>query len=166
MLFIKCSNCSFLEPLDGMSWFEAKGRCKEKGGKLVEIDSDEEERALVSYHGFSVSNFWIGLTDMRSEGDWRLASNGLEPSFLNWAEREPSNRTDNVDCAVFGVGINDAQTSIYSWFALDCQSKQLESSLWPMHALCELDHPVGNTSTESITTKGKSIKQWKIHEWQ
>ena len=76
MLFIKCSNCSFLEPLDGMSWFEAKGRCKEKGGKLVEIDSDEEERALVSYHGFSVSNFWIGLTDMRSEGDWRLASNG------------------------------------------------------------------------------------------
>ena len=30
-----------------MTWYAAKDRCKAKGGKLVEIDSEEENTALV-----------------------------------------------------------------------------------------------------------------------
>ena len=31
-----------------MTWYAAKDRCKAKGGKLVEIDSEEENTALVN----------------------------------------------------------------------------------------------------------------------
>ncbi len=30
-----------------MTWFEAKDHCEREGGKLVEIDSEEENTALV-----------------------------------------------------------------------------------------------------------------------
>ena len=77
-----------------MSWFKAKDHCEGNGGKLVEIDSEEENTALVeeiNRKGYKSRNmnFWIGLTDKRNEGDWRLASNDLKPSFRKWAEGEP-----------------------------------------------------------------------------
>ena len=62
-----------------MTWFEAKDHCEREGGKLVEIDSEEENTALaeeINRRGYTDKNmnFWIGLTDARHEGDWRLAS--------------------------------------------------------------------------------------------
>ena len=77
-----------------MSWFAANAHCKRIGGKLVEIDSKEENAALVeeiNKRGFTGINFWMGLTDLESEGDWRLASNGLEPQYENWHEGQPNN---------------------------------------------------------------------------
>ena len=54
-----------------MVWAEAKKHCDEKGGKLVEIDSEVENIALVeeiNRRGYSENNmnFWIGL---KREGD-------------------------------------------------------------------------------------------------
>ena len=49
-----------------MSWFDANEHCKNEGGKLVEIDSEEENTALVekiNRRGYKNMNFWIGLTD-------------------------------------------------------------------------------------------------------
>ena len=51
-----------------MSWFDANEHCKNEGGKLVEIDSEEENTALVeeiTRRGYKDKNmnFWIGLTD-------------------------------------------------------------------------------------------------------
>ena len=62
-----------------MTWFEAQEHCEGEGGKLVEIDSEEENTALVveiNRRGYAVKNinFWLGLSDLESEGDWRLAS--------------------------------------------------------------------------------------------
>ena len=51
-----------------MSWFLANEHCKKEGGKLVEIDSEEENTALIKeinrrrYKDKNM-NFWIGLTD-------------------------------------------------------------------------------------------------------
>ena len=63
-----------------MSWFAAKEHCEGKGGKLVEINSEEENIALVdeiNRRGYADRNmhFWIGLTEMTEvEGEWRLVS--------------------------------------------------------------------------------------------
>ena len=51
-----------------MSWFAAKEHCKKEGGKLVEIDSEEENAALVdeiNRRGYTDKkmHFWIGLTE-------------------------------------------------------------------------------------------------------
>ena len=51
-----------------MNWFEANDHCKREGGKLVEIETEEENTALVEEgkrRGLKNRNIWIGLTDMR-----------------------------------------------------------------------------------------------------
>ena len=104
-----------------MDWFKANDHCKEKGGKLVEIDSEDENTALVeeiNRKGYKSRNmnFWIGLTDKRNEGDWRLASNGMEPSCLNWDvdDGQPNNKGDNEDCARLRIGPEYAAKDMWS----------------------------------------------------
>ena len=84
-----------------MSWFNARSYCVKEGGKLVELDSQEENEALVDEikkNRFTERNmnFWIGLSDLRKEGDWRLASDASQPSYLNWDsdEEEPNKEGD------------------------------------------------------------------------
>ena len=103
-----------------MNLFEAKDHCKREGGNLVEIDSKEENTALIEEikgKGFSDKLFWMGMTDRGSEGDWILETNGSEPSHLNWGDREPDGgRKEN--CAViwnnkhFGVTWSDVSLDI------------------------------------------------------
>ena len=143
-----------------MTWFEAKEHCEKERGKLVEIDSEEENTALVDEingKGYTDRNmnFWIGLTDLESEGDWRLASNGLKPSYLNWGWRQPNNRGENENCARIKIlslpGFDRADT----WSDIDCNSTKGYHS-WisiEMHALCEFDRSRESPSTESSTTE-------------
>ena len=53
--------------------------------------------------------FWIGLTDLRKEGVWKLESNGATANYQNWDESykdnpEPNNHGGNEDCAHLRVG--------------------------------------------------------------
>ena len=65
-----------------MNWFEGKDHCKREGGNLVEIDSKEENTALIEEikgKGFSDKLFWMGMTDRGSEGEWgKSPQNGTE----------------------------------------------------------------------------------------
>ena len=77
-----------------MKGCEAKDYCKADGGKLVEIDSEEENTALteeIKRREYEKMNFWIGLTDRKSERDWVLESSGLTPAYTNWGDTEPNN---------------------------------------------------------------------------
>ena len=122
-------------------------------------------------------NFWIGLSDVKCEGDWRLASNGLKPSYLNWAWGEPNNKWGKEDCAQLSFGSKSSWRD--TWFDVNCHSDtQNPSSLWTMHALCEFDPskestPTGSPSTEgtrtgNTSTEGASSKPWPnepLHEF-
>ena len=143
-----------------MDWFKANDHCKEKGGKLVEIDSEDENTALVeeiNRKGYKTRNmnFWIGLTDKRNEGDWRLASNDLKPSFRKWAEGEPRNLLD-ADCALLRVGPIDSWKD--TWAAMDCNQMSISGEIQvSMYALCEFDPP--KESSEGTSTKFQSSSQ-------
>merc|ERR1712088_708435 len=68
-----------------MTQIEAKKFCEEDQevpARLVEIDSAEENRAIDAEmqrrNSFSQKiNFWLGITDRHSEGDWVLESTGI-----------------------------------------------------------------------------------------
>ena len=135
-----------------MTWFEAKDYCEGKGGKLVEIDSEEENTALVeeiNRKGYTdrKMNFWIGLTDSKSEGDWRLASSGLRPSYLNWHEDQPNNVGGKEHCARIS-----SWKEMDKWFDTDCNSDK------GYPGICEFDPTTGNLSTENIAKEGVQIK--------
>ena len=142
-----------------MTWFEAKDHCEGEGGKLMEIDSEEENTALaeeINRRGYTDKNmnFWIGLTDARHEGDWRLASTGLEPTFLKWHEGQPDNYW-NEDCARFRTSGPDPMfPGRNQWFDIKCNVKDSSGSFpVSLHALCEFDIPVGKPSTEDAATE-------------
>ena len=89
-------------------------------------------------------NFWIGLSDVASEGDWRLASNGLKPSYLNWHKGEPNNHRDE-DCARMRTYSRQKDT----WADAKCDSESLTYLNYGrhyFHALCEYDSLTTNST--------------------
>ena len=116
-----------------MTQSEAKKFCEEEQevpAHLVEIDSAEEDRAIVAelerrkFYSQKI-NFWLGITDRHSEGHWVLESTGKSVVFTDWKSGEPNNagRFGSEHCAY----IND----LYKWNDVHCN----ESS-W-LTALCE-----------------------------
>ena len=143
-----------------MNWFEANDLCKTEGGKLVEIDSKEENTALVEEmikQGYGVKNmhFWMGLTDEGSEGNWRLESNGMEPSYTNWGFNEPNNGPGSLkdeNCAKVGSGLGN-------WNDVDCFMNI--TKIWikkSLHALCEFEDSVESSSTVNPLVEGMYLK--------
>ena len=97
-----------------MSWHESADYCKKMGARLIEINSEDENTAIVAeikkrgYNRRSMWDkkmfFWIGMTDLDEEGTWKLASDDTEASYLNWASNggynpEPNNYAGNEHCA-------------------------------------------------------------------
>jgi len=109
---------------------EAKKFCEEEqevAARLVEIDSEEENRAIVAEikrRNFLLA-FWLGITDRHSEGHWVLESTGKSVVFTNWSSGEPNNAGDE-DCA----HINDGNIYMKTWNDIRCNQQ--------LGALCEM----------------------------
>ena len=135
-----------------MTQSEAKKFCEEEQevpARLVEIDSMEENRAIVAEiqqrDFFSRKiEFWLGITDRHSEGHWVLESTGKSVVFTNWGSWEPNNGNGNrgnrgsENC----VNINtywihqDPSGSLWTWNDVDCNDKP--GNGWMRTALCEI----------------------------
>ena len=95
--------------------------------RLVEIDSEEENRAIVAEikrRNFLLA-FWLGITDRHSEGHWVLESTGKSVVFTNWSSGEPNN-AGGEDCA----HINDGNIYTKNWNDISCNQQ--------LGALCEM----------------------------
>ena len=153
-----------------MTWFAAKEHCMRKGGKLVEIDSEEENTALVdeiNRRGYKKKemHFWIGLTDLEKGGDWRLASNGLKPSYLHWHEGEPNGKGSKQQCARVRVGPKPFWKD--TWSDISCNVETVrnwnhdQGQYYPafsLHALCEFDASKEDTTSDGTTTEGAATE--------
>ena len=83
-----------------MNWFDAHDYCLEIGGYIVEIDTEEEETALLGAFNVYDQDYWIGLTDADTEGEWIWADSGFSPKYTAWAKGEPNDMNNGEDCAV------------------------------------------------------------------
>ena len=136
-----------------MNWFEANDHCKTEGGKLVEIETEEENTALVEEmqrRGFKDKNFWMGLTDRKSEGDWIFESSGKNPSYKNWNTMEANNRWFQMgdlefDCALI------RNSGIWAEFSCDMKNNGLfvEATI-SFHALCEFQESGDSMGTKNL----------------
>ena len=65
---------------------DARAKAVSEGAHLVSINDAAEQKWLVSI--FGSAPYWIGLTDVEKEGEWRW-TNGGAVSYTNWAPIEP-----------------------------------------------------------------------------
>ena len=76
-----------------MRWSKAKEYCQDLGGKLVEIDSPQENEAIVDEikkHSWSKEKkqFWMGLTDRRHEGFFVVESTGKHTTHISKTKKD------------------------------------------------------------------------------
>ncbi|XP_072307504.1 C-type lectin domain family 4 member E-like, partial [Eucyclogobius newberryi] len=117
------------------SWIKSKTFCESMDGRLVKIDSREEQLFLYEKLRTLMSEgedkFWIGLTDSEAEGVWKWTDgSSLNPSLTFWFKgknkTEPDNWTgvdpEGEDCVRMGEQTDNYQEK--SWFDQNCDTPQ------------------------------------------
>merc|ERR1719209_2348094 len=109
------------------TWYESRGECQQSGGYLIEIDSPEEQQAImeeIHRNGWEMDlGFWIGLTDIFHDGTWVWDHLGRPLDFSNWASGEPNNLNglqhcaalEPYDCEWIDVGCDSVKTEQYGY---------------------------------------------------
>ncbi|XP_047455414.1 perlucin-like protein [Mugil cephalus] len=139
---INCTRCppGWLQVLDRclffssdkLDWLASKEKCKEIGGHLAILTTKEQHEAVEKEGrriGQFYTDYWIGLSDIETEGDWRWVDNStLQTPFWNTEKSEPDNNKsggeDGEDCVVV-----DSYNQI--WYDVPC------SFLYPR--ICQMD---------------------------
>ncbi|XP_028996000.1 C-type lectin domain family 4 member M-like [Betta splendens] len=126
------STCYYFSKNDfasGKSWQDSRADCVSQGGDLLVI-SDLEEQQLISDNFPRVSSsslwwlngFWMGLTDVVTEGTWVWVNNVTETERGYWKQGQPSHTgPSKKNCAAFYY-YQDARAT---WFNERCLGVQL-----------------------------------------
>ncbi|KAJ8256387.1 hypothetical protein COCON_G00185390 [Conger conger] len=115
------------------SWMDGHSDCLIRGADLVIIKSEEEQ-------GFITNRtrehpYWIGLTDLETEGTWLWVDKTLlqkgfwrsgEPDDHYWSGNETQSKEKDADCAVTVPNENTWQdTRCFSRFKFVCETGAL-----------------------------------------
>ncbi|CAG2235085.1 CD206 [Mytilus edulis] len=75
----------------GITWFDAKTFCEEHGAKLAEIETEMEDKYILSNmkNLGSRDYFWLGGRDDEVEGSWKWSS-GTPFTYTHWLPGEPN----------------------------------------------------------------------------
>ena len=119
MGWIGYARSCFIPYADGKSWRDASASCREMGGHLAIIGSDDVNEFAAVELARPFPTVWIGLR--RSEADPRKFNlpGGHEAVYANWDANEPKEHSGNgEDC----VSIQ-SEDVFYSWRVKDCSMR-------------------------------------------
>ena len=105
--------------------------------QLVEVNSQEENEAIkveINRRGFRPRKveFWMGVTDRHSEGNWVLESTGESLPFTYWRDGEPNDSGGGEDCAHW------ISSPSMKWNDGDCNEVHNTRRGLNYNALCEI----------------------------
>ena len=95
----------FTQPL---AWSTAKESCQALGAALVKIDSSVEND-FISNNFLTYSpatKYWIGLNDLRNEGQFEWSDESSLSGYTNWLGSNPNNWGGSEDCVSIAWGVH------------------------------------------------------------
>ena len=89
--YMRCYKLFFPQ---SMRWFSARDPCRQAGGRLVKILSEDMQMYLSKSltklpRAFLKDSYWFGATDLREEGTWKWAD-GSDMNYTAWATDQPN----------------------------------------------------------------------------
>ena len=97
--------------------------CQRNGAKLVKIETDKENDFIKNKYLNTSSIYWIGLSDIDNEGEWKWTDGTGLTGYNKWKSGQPNN-VDNQDCVAILEGDHTAGRYNAEWNDLKC-SRQL-----------------------------------------
>merc|ERR1719284_432669 len=97
LVIAQSNDACYLFEEDESNHDTAKSYCAEKGGQLVEINTEEENDLIISNSAvigipdWMLDGFWIGLKNTNGQFEWE---SGSELSWSNWIDDEPDGAGD------------------------------------------------------------------------
>ncbi|XP_070537336.1 C-type mannose receptor 2-like [Ptychodera flava] len=132
--FIEHNNiCYVFNGNDVSDWHAARDKCRNAGGDLATIHSQEQQAYMTSQLRNVESAMWIGFSDNNWEGQFRW-TDGSPVNFVNWATGEPNGGTDEncVEMHFRGYGGYWNDMSCDSTAGYICQAKKDPRNSPPM----------------------------------
>lgn len=88
----------YIEERQKIHFFDAANLCRQMGGDLVSLQSQNEMKAL-SEHLSLVDYYWTDINELgnRNSYEYRSLTTGFEPAFVKWAPGKP-NHSYNAPC--------------------------------------------------------------------
>ena len=116
--------------LEPMNWTQSDELCQSNHGRLVEIENAEKMEVIKEKMTGLGQLFWMGLTDIATEGSWVWQSSKQPAKYTNWNAGEPSSGNGKYieNCALIYEG--DWGRRLGEWNDVQCA----QSSIF---ALCE-----------------------------
>ncbi|XP_043662264.1 accessory gland protein Acp29AB-like [Drosophila teissieri] len=87
----------YIEDETRRNWTSAASCCRQMGAQLATIRSAEELASLKAKLNKERS-YWLGITDLAKEGDFRVSATGKRPNFFKWRAGQPNNFSGNQHC--------------------------------------------------------------------
>merc|ERR1711997_262685 len=103
------------------NWTDANQFCKGRFSKLIEVETNEENDALVEefirkdWNSLKLEP-WLGLTDLKDEGTFLWSSLGQEANYTNWQPGQPNNAGGSDHCVHYDSAWN-------TWNDRPCDTK-------------------------------------------
>ncbi|KAH8415023.1 hypothetical protein KR215_011193, partial [Drosophila sulfurigaster] len=73
-----------------INWFGASNICRQLGGFLVNLES-EDELKLLNPHLHPSLSYWTSLNDLAVPGIFASSTSGRNARYLNWSAGQPDN---------------------------------------------------------------------------
>ncbi|PWA16547.1 hypothetical protein CCH79_00004520 [Gambusia affinis] len=112
------------------NWYKSREDCIKRGADLVVIDNQQEQEFIShtinnmrSGRDVWASGFWIGLTDMETEGTWVWLNNVTEVEQRYWMDGEPNDMRTGEDC---GVAVYSDENPWKTRYDSACPHRQLQ----------------------------------------
>ena len=103
-----------------LNWWTAKENCINNSAQLVKIESSGETNFIKTQFLSGTVDYWIGLTDVETEGIWKWSDGSIVSGYTYWGDSQPNNINGNQDCGGIRMGWHYNQYFDAEWHDNKC----------------------------------------------